>query len=101
MSRDIGLTQGPAGFKKKKKKGEKKKGRAPPVGGVGWWTCHEPALLSFRSSLSSCRSLLPLPSTGSPAGICTVCWPRYREGGLEALEPWSRRPKTTPIAALA
>src|SRR4051812_29853298 len=24
---------------------------------------------------------------------------RYREGGLEALEPRSRRPKTTPIAA--
>jgi transposase len=23
---------------------------------------------------------------------------RYREGGLEALEPRSRRPKTTPIA---
>ena len=43
---------------------------------------------------------LPLLSTGSLAAIFTAFSLVYRRGGLDALEPRSRRPRTNPAADL-
>ena len=44
----------------------------------------------------SCRSPTPRPSTGMSRGHLHRLLRRYREGGLDALEPRSRRPMSNP-----
>ncbi len=43
-----------------------------------------------------CPSPPPRPSSGSAGGTSTASSRRYREGGLDDLEPRSRRPRTSP-----
>ena len=53
----------------------------PSGGGLTVRGCLVLALLFSRPSLANCRLLLPLPITGSPAGISIVFWsPIGKEG---------------------
>ena len=103
MSRDIGrtLTRGKRSSRRREGEGEGRSGdrRCVPVRGWADSRGHVPCSRRCPSSRFQaavghrrcCRvRVLPPASTAFLA--------RYREGGLDALEPRSRRPKSTPIA---